>query len=86
MTIVKETPSAKNKIKKIGLSDEYKEAKEKFIQDKRLKSLDFCIWDPRLRIWSFKITKKIRVKMIKRPNDEWEVFNCGDFHRRQSKK
>lgn len=86
MTIVSETQAIKSKLEKDGLWDTYVKAKEKFISNKTLKSLDFCIWDKELRIWSFKITRKMRTKMIKRSNDKWEVFNYGDFHRRQPKK
>lgn len=86
MATVTETPRAKSKIEELGLWDKYEKAKEKFIANPGLKSLDFCIWDKVNRFWSFKITKQYRVKMIRRENDAWEVFNAGDFHRKQPKK
>src|SRR5579862_3425452 len=86
MRTVNETPRAESKIKGLGLWDEYEEAKERFITNPSSKSLDFCIWDRKLRIWSFKITSQYRVKLISRSNNSWEVFSAGDFHRKQAKR
>jgi len=86
MPTLKEVKGLEKDLKKAGLWDAYKDARTKFIRNPNLKSLDFCIWDRINRTWSIKITVKIRIIMAKRPNNQYEAFIFGDFHRKQAKK
>ena len=83
---ISETKGAKKKINDLGLWEEYKDTKKVFINTPNQKSIDLCKWERKHNIWSFKITKKIRVKFVfDKDKNEFVVYDAGDFHRRQPK-
>ncbi len=86
MPTLEATAKVEKELKAARLWSDYEIAKNKFVDNPNLKSLDFCIWDKINRHWSIKITKKIRIIMIKRQNNEYEAYTFGDFHRKQNKK
>jgi len=79
MPQVKETPHALNQIKGLRLQKRYAKQKALFISNPAHRSLDFCMWDHKYRICSFKITNKYRVKIIK-DGDIYTVIDAGDYH------
>ncbi len=81
MRIVNETQQAEDKIKSLELWDRYQKQKAFFIANPSHHSLDFCLWDKKTRICSFKITNQYRVKVIKNPEGSYTVFDAGDFHK-----
>lgn len=82
MRTVTETKHAEDKIKGLGLRywEKYKKQKAYFIINPSHRSLDFCFFDKKTRIGSFKITNKYRVMIIKQVDDSFVVTNAGDFH------
>lgn len=80
MRVVKETKQAENKIKDLGLWDRYQKQKAYFINNPSYRSLDFCFFDKKNRISSFKINNQYRVKIIKNIDGSYTVFDAGDFH------
>ena len=84
MQQVEETSKAKTQIKGLNLQKKYNKQKAFFINNLAHPSLDFCMWDKKQRISSFKINKQYRALIIKK-NDVFTVFAVGDFHRQSPK-
>lgn len=82
MRTVNETPGATKKIKNLNLWPRYLKQKAYFITNPSYKSLDFCFFDKKNRISSFKINNQYRVKVIKNLDDSYTVIDAGDFHPR----
>lgn len=80
MPQVNESLTAKEQIKGLKLQKRYDKQKSFFISNPAHRSLDFCMWDHKQRISSFKLTDKYRALLIKK-GDTYTVFAVGDFHR-----
>ena len=80
MRVVKENKHAENKIRGLRLWSRYQKQKAYFIENPSHRSLDFCFFDRKNRIGSFKITNKYRVKIIKNTDASFTVIDAGDFH------
>lgn len=80
MRKVNETKNAKRKIESLKLWKRYEKQKALFIDSPSHHSLDFCFFDKKNRIASFKITNKYRVKIVKNMDGSFTVFAAGDFH------
>jgi hypothetical protein len=81
MPTVKETKKAEDNIKGLRLWNRYIKQRGYFEQNPGHPSLEFTVWDKKHGIWSFKITNKYRVKLIKNSCSEYTTVDVGDYHR-----
>ncbi|MDO8497779.1 MAG: hypothetical protein Q7S61_04505 [bacterium] len=85
MPKVEELPRAKKQIKKLRLQEKYDKQKSFFITNPSHPSLDFCMWDHKQRLSSFKVDKQYRAMVVKK-GDNYTIISVKDFHRKQPKK
>lgn len=89
MRVVNINKHAEKKINKLGLWSTYEKQRDYFISDPSHPSLDFKHIQTQtytVKYPSFKIKRGIRVLMFKHDEDNYTVFDAGEFHKKQQRR
>lgn len=79
---IKVSKQAQNSVIKLGLTKQFKKQINLFKENgSRYPSLNFELLNPkRLKIYSFRVNKKYRAKLIRTTQDSYFVVDVIDYH------
>jgi plasmid maintenance system killer protein len=82
--ILEVLPEAEKEAEKLGLKEELEKQKKLFVSDPWHPSLHFEKLQPHhLHIWSIRITKQYRAKLVKVSRSTYQIFQVTDYHKRK---
>lgn len=74
-------PQVESEVDTLGIRKQFDKQKKLFVADPNHPSLDFKSLKGKVKgVYSFRINKKYRARLIKSDKSSYQIFQAGDFH------